>query len=291
MKMTNYHWIFVGGAVSLIGTIIVLYFTFKQNESSSKRNQRIEGNTTDIKFQNEELLQKNSELRREVDKLRIENLTLHLELRDETKIINDNITGGKSIPYIEVKLQENPTISSFYLNIIGENNLQNLKFTNLNISQIERFHKSYPEDLVAARSKYLFITEESLKKYISEKSKSYQDLSIIKQGNFLSKSEKYIGNQGYFSGSTKGVITAILIEASNGNYYHLFNWGLVENFYKLPTYNILIEDILFDEAGNIVKSNLRKEDWFYYKDNKFRKLETISFDKVKYYFEEKQKSL
>lgn len=92
MKMTNYHWIFVGGAICLIGTIIGLYFTFKQNESSSKRNQRIEGNTTDIKFHNEELLKKNSELRSEVDELRLENLTLHRELRDETKIINDNIT-------------------------------------------------------------------------------------------------------------------------------------------------------------------------------------------------------
>lgn len=72
-------------------------------------------------------------------------MTLHRELRDEKKTINDNITRGNSYPFLYFKNQGNPQISTFYIKIIGDNSLRNLKFTSLNISNMKDFTNQIQE--------------------------------------------------------------------------------------------------------------------------------------------------
>lgn len=196
----------------------------------------------------------------------------------------------KQLSVLVFKNQGNPQISTFYIKIIGDNSLRNLKFTSLNISNIEKFHKSNPRDLIADRNTNIFITQESIVKYQDEKQKAYTSNTKLKDGDYYPKINKFVGHQSFdFSGSTNGVATAILIEASNGNYYHLFNWGLIFSYTKLPSYNSLIEEVLYDENGKILYENFSKLDWFYSQQYKLNKLKDISFANVKKYFDEKKK--
>lgn len=273
--------IFLGGLIALTGTFLTIYGTLMHNKASSEKSTKI------LEAANKSLLTSKESLEKA-----IESLDKLVVIQEENKKINDHITGGNSYPHLYLKRQENNGISAFYLKIEGDYSLKNTKFTSLNISNVERFHKSNPRDLIAERSRTIFVSQESILKYKDEKQKAYTSNTKLKDGDYHPKIDKFVGNQSFdFSESTNGVATAILIEASNGNYYHLFNWGLIFSYSKSPSYNSLIEEVLFDENGKILYENFSKHDWFFYPQYKLNKLKDISFENIKKYFDEKKKMI
>ncbi|MCP9762951.1 hypothetical protein [Lacihabitans soyangensis] len=272
--------IFLGGLIALIGTFITIYGTLQHNKASSEKSTKI------LEAANKSLNTSKESLEKA-----IESLDKLVKIQQDAKLINDNITGGKSYPQLEIDFNEKTKDCNYYLKIIGTTRLNNLKFSSLNISDVMEFYEKHPQ-VYGYNSHLGMAFEKDAKASMErEKKKAFSSSTKLRDGSFSNLNKEYVGKQIFDAFSYSNfLITGLLIEASNGKYYQIFNWGKYDlDSHKYPHFFIKLETILFDENGNILYEEKPKHDYFLSPKNKLQSIKELNFEKVKEYFEEKNK--
>jgi hypothetical protein len=109
-------WIFIGGAISILGTIIVLYATYLNNINSSAKSDKmkITGEVTQTEVL--KLRDDNQNLEHSISTLKKENLELHSRLTNKTVEIFDHQTGGNSFGEVIIEPVNNETANLYFRN-------------------------------------------------------------------------------------------------------------------------------------------------------------------------------
>jgi hypothetical protein len=99
------HWIFVGGAITVLGTALTIYATLEHNKASSQKSSDIlnvskvtNKEVIDLRKQNDSLRATSGLQLNKIDELRQENTRLNLELRESTREIYNSMTGDGNSP-------------------------------------------------------------------------------------------------------------------------------------------------------------------------------------------------
>lgn len=133
--------IFIGGIISLLGTMLIVFGTLEQHKKNSEKSTRIETGVQkandDLATQHETLKATSAKQLDKIDELRQENAGLYAKLATSTNKIYDNLTGDGNKPTFFVTctpLNEDPEfilpsyyMVQFYIKNFGKFPLRNMK--------------------------------------------------------------------------------------------------------------------------------------------------------------------